>query len=82
MIPMPIMKFTKKWLQNLGQLIFFSIKFELALSNAVGHPGSSNIEYYLLFNITRSYAALRAADLDWIVGPGYSLGWVHSGEKP
>ena len=30
---------------------------------------------------TRSYAALRAADLDWIVGPGYSLGRVHSGEK-
>ena len=24
--------------------------------------------------ITRSYAALRAADLEWIVGPGYSLG--------
>ena len=23
---------------------------------------------------TRSYAALRAADLDWIVGPGYSPG--------
>ena len=23
---------------------------------------------------TRSYAALRAADLSWIVGPGYSLG--------
>ena len=23
---------------------------------------------------TRSYAALRAADLEWIVGPGYSLG--------
>ena len=32
-------------------------------------------------SITRSYAALRAADLDWIVGPGYSLGRVHSGEK-
>ena len=31
--------------------------------------------------LTRSYAALRAADLDWIVGPGYSLGRVHSGEK-
>ena len=31
---------------------------------------------------TRSYAALRAADLDWIVGPGYSLGRVHSWEKP
>ena len=24
---------------------------------------------------TRSYAALRAADLDWIVGPGCSSGW-------
>ena len=35
-----------------------------------------------LFSSTRSYAALRAADLDWIVGPGYSLGRVHSGEKP
>ena len=34
------------------------------------------------FNLTRSYAALRAEDLDWIVGPGYSLGRVHSGEKP
>ena len=36
----------------------------------------------LLLLPTRSYAALRAADLDWIVGPGYSLGRVHSGEKP
>ena len=26
------------------------------------------------FPNTRSYAALRAADLDWIIGPGYSLG--------
>ena len=26
------------------------------------------------FRKTRSYAALRAADLDWIIGPGYSLG--------
>ena len=26
------------------------------------------------FNVTRSYAALRAADLDWIVGQGYSSG--------
>ena len=24
--------------------------------------------------MTRSYAALRAADLDWIVGPGYRRG--------
>ena len=29
---------------------------------------------YNSFRITRSYAALQAADLDWIVGPGYSLG--------
>ena len=28
----------------------------------------------ILMIITRSYAALRAADLDWIVGPEYSLG--------
>ena len=34
-----------------------------------------------IFNGTRSYAALRAADLDWIVRPGYSLGRVHSGKK-
>ena len=25
--------------------------------------------------VTRSYAAFRAADLEWMVGPGYSLGW-------
>ena len=37
---------------------------------------------FFFFVLTRSYAALRAADLDWIVGPGYSLGRVHSGEKP
>ena len=37
---------------------------------------------FVTFVITRSYAALWAADLDWIVGPGYSLGRVHSGEKP
>ena len=28
----------------------------------------------MIIMITRSYAALRAADLDWIVGPGYSSG--------
>ena len=45
---------------------------------AVIHLFVANIS----FRNTRSYAALRAADLDWIVGPGYSLGRVHSGEKP
>ena len=28
----------------------------------------------LIIIYTRSYAALRAADLDWIVGPGYNSG--------
>ena len=28
----------------------------------------------IIIIFTRSYAALRAADLDWIVGPGYSPG--------
>ena len=30
---------------------------------------------------TRSYAALRAADLDWIVGPEYSLGGYIFGDS-
>ena len=28
----------------------------------------------IIIIITRSCAALRAADLDWIIGPGYSSG--------
>ena len=32
------------------------------------------VDTQVLFFYTRSYAALRAADLDWIVGPGYSSG--------
>ena len=28
----------------------------------------------IIIIITRSYAALRAADIEWIVKPGYSLG--------
>ena len=32
-----------------------------------------------LFLVTRSSAALRAADLDWIVGPEYSLGGKEEG---
>ena len=31
------------------------------------------VDWNLLFIFTRSCAALRAADLDWIIGPGYSL---------
>ena len=29
---------------------------------------------FITFLKTRSCAALRAANLDWIIGPGYSLG--------
>ena len=29
---------------------------------------------FMIIMITRSFAALQAADLDWIVGPGYDLG--------
>ena len=36
---------------------------------------------HVLFVTTRSYAALRAADLDWIIGPGYSLGGYILGEN-
>ena len=38
-----------------------------------------------IFNGTRSYAALWAADLDWIVGSGYSSGGYNlkkNHEKP
>ena len=34
--------------------------------------------YFVLFDKTRSYAALRAADLDWIVGPGISKNVTHT----
>ena len=36
--------------------------------------------FVILFITTRSYAALRAADLDWIVRPGYGSG-RYIGEK-
>ena len=43
------------------------------------------IYFINLLIFTRSYAALRAADLDWIIGPGYSLsGYIldKNHEKP
>ena len=33
-----------------------------------------NVIILITFFKTSSYAALRAADLNWIVGPGYFLG--------
>ena len=41
------------------------------IENYLGHQAVDNIN---LFKSTRSCAALRAADLDWIVWPEYSLG--------
>ena len=41
-----------------------------------GEPGRL-YQMFMTINViitTRSYAALRAADLDWIFGPGYSPG--------
>ena len=35
---------------------------------------SAKSKVMFLFFPTRSYAALRAADLDWIIRPGYSSG--------
>ena len=41
-----------------------------------GQFSSANFIWETIYIIyTRSYATLQAADLDWIVGPGYSLGW-------
>ena len=37
---------------------------------------------YCLIIATRSYAALRAADLNWIVGPGYNAGGYILEKKP
>ena len=39
------------------------------------------ISLCLIVFCTRSYAALRAADLDWIIGPGYSSGGYILGEN-
>ena len=38
---------------------------------------------FLKVYLTRSYAALRAADLDWIIGPGYSWdGYILEKNQP
>ena len=39
------------------------------------------IDVFKILLPTRSYAALRAADLDWIIGPGYSSGGYILGEN-
>ena len=50
-----------------------------------GLEGVSSATYLfwkmIFLKTTRSYAALRAADLDWIIGPGYSSGGYILGEN-
>ena len=67
--------------QKTGRAILFPQRRERRTRQESEHD---QLHFFLIviFVSTRSYAALRAADLDWIVGPGYSLGLVHSGEKP
>ena len=43
--------------------------------------GGVQVWHMYKFKKTRSYAALRAADLDWIIGPGYSSGGYILGEN-
>ena len=48
-------------------------KIHSALTHDIKYRQLHSITLYTIKN-TRPYAALRAADLGWIVGPGYSLG--------
>ena len=54
--------------------IDFSAPLTLEEIIAFGKTPEEGNNHFETFIITRSYAALRAADLDWIVGPGFSLG--------
>ena len=45
------------------------------------HYCNKNRMKITFFDDTRSCAALRAADLDWIVGPDYSLGGYFFGDS-
>ena len=51
-----------------------AIKYILLVCNKIKVNGKQLSYILLLFKHTRSYAVLREADLDWIIGPGYSLG--------
>ena len=46
----------------------------VVISGSVPLRSQSVLMIMIFFISTRSYAALRAADLDWIVGPGCSPG--------
>ena len=49
-------------------------EFSETIQTAFDPPPSFSENYDAIFFIARSSVALRAADLDWIIGPVYSLG--------
>ena len=53
-------------------IIFVQIPIIAFFSNDDHYDKVVNVDH--MYFGTRSYAALRAADLHWIVGPGYSSG--------
>ena len=58
--------------KNLFQLLLSAaiISMDIMMEGQTIHPAIAQVQ----IKKTRSCAALRAADLDWIVGPEYSLG--------
>ena len=51
-------------------ILFAGVEERYHVSNVPNY----GYENFIIIITTRSYAALRAADLDWIIRPGYSLG--------
>ena len=81
-VPNSLLKrYIYKWMSRCGRRLGW-VRTLRTQTLLVVSSFSKELELFKIFRITRSYAALWAADLDWIVGPGYSLGRVHSGEKP
>ena len=63
----------------LSRSLIYLIEVAPALRKCNAEKGKSHLigkqaKKLSFFRNTRSYGALRAADLDWIIGPGYSLG--------
>ena len=55
---------------------FFEVSTTPEMEFVISGTSGTSVKYFwarVKFSRTRSYAALRAADLDWIIGPGYSL---------
>ena len=78
MDPRPDLGFVKKiYMSGCSGQNFYTLKVhKLRLSLLKKNSVNALLSEYLIscFARTRSCAALRATDLDWIIGPGYSLG--------